>query len=227
MLLAGLAMTLAFLYVMYGAAGGVVTSFYPECLGAFRAARRRLSGADALVALAAAAGLWGISRGVDAALTSYFHAQAILEVGSPTLIGDPAPALEAVAAAVGSLFTNGAMVTIAAVMVGMLRKRWMLAALVALVAAAALSSEIRTPGELALQYGPALLTVAAAVVFCRWFGRRNYLAYALVFLVMAMRSGLLELFGTGNTGSETQGWIVAAVIVACVGWAVGPGLARR
>jgi len=222
MLLAGLAMALAFGYVMYGAAGGLVTSFYPECLGAFRAARRRLSGADTLVALGAAAGLWGISRGVDRALTGYFHAQAVLEVGAPNLIGDPAPALEAVAAALGPVFMNAAIVAIAAVLVGMLRKRWMVAGLMAAVAAAALSSEIRTLGELALQYGPALLTVACAVVFCRWFGRRNYLAYAVVFFVMALRSGLLELFGTGNAGFATQGWMVAAVAVLGTVWAVWP-----
>ena len=222
-MMALLAMSLAFGYVMYGAAGALVTSFYPECLEAFRAVRRRLLGADALVALAAAAGLWGISRGVDAALTGRFHAQAILGVGSPpSLIGDPAPALEAVATAIGPLFMDAAMIAIAALLVGMLRKRWMVAALMAVAAAAVLSSETRTPGELALQYGPALLSVACAAVFCRWFGRKNYLAYALVFFVMALRSGLLELFGTGNHGLQTQGWIVVAVAALGIAWAVLP-----
>jgi membrane protease YdiL (CAAX protease family) len=220
MMVAGLAMTLAFAYVMYGAAGALVTSFHADCLEAFRAAQRRLLGADALVALAAAAGLWGISRGVDAALTSRFHSQAILAVGAPGLIGEPAPALEAVASAIGPMFINAATIVIAVLLVGMLRKWWMLAGLV--VAAAALSSEIRTPGELALQYGPALLTVECAAVFCRWFARRNYLAYALVFFVMALRSGMMELFGTGNAGSETQGWIVVAVGALGIAWAALP-----
>ena len=227
MLLAGLAMALAFGYVMYGAAGALVTSFYPECLEAFRAAGRRLLGTDALVALAAAAGLWGVSRGADAALTGRFHAQAILAVGAPNLIGDPAPAVEAVAAVIGPLFINAAIIVIAALLVGMPRKRWMAAGLAAVAAAAVLSSEIRTPGELALQYGPALLSVACVAVFCRWFGRKNYLAYALVFFAMALRPGLLELFGSGNAGLQMQGWALVAVIVAGVGWAVGPGLARR
>jgi len=222
-MMAGLAMTLAFAYVMYGAAGALVTSFYPECVEAFRAAQRRLLGVDALVALAAAAGLWGISRGVVTALTGHFHAQAILAVGSPpNLIGDPAPALAAVAAGIGPLFINAAIVVIAAALVGMLRKRWMVAALMAVAAAAVLSSEIRTPGELALQYGPALLTVACAAVFCRWFGRRNYLAYALVFFVMALRSPLVELFGSGNAGLRTQGWMVAAVAALGIVWAMLP-----
>jgi membrane protease YdiL (CAAX protease family) len=221
-LVAGLAMSLAFGYVMYGAGAALVTSFYPECVAAFRTSRRRLLGTDALVALAAAAGLWGISRGVDAALTSRFHAQAILEVGAPNLIGDPAPALEAVAAAIGPLFINAAIIAIAALLVGMLRKAWMVAGLVAVAAAAVLSSEIRTPGELALQYRPALLTVACAAVFCRWFGRRNYLAYALVFFVMALRSGMMELFGTGNASLQTQGCMVAAVGALGIAWAVWP-----
>ena len=221
-MIAGLAMSLAFGYVMYSAAGALVTSFYPECLQAFGAARRRLLGADALVALAAAAGLWGVTRGVDAALTGRFHAQAILGVGAPNLIGDPAPALEAVAAAIGPLFMNAAIVAIASLLLGMLRKPWMVAALMAVAAVALLSNEIRTPAELALQYGPALLSVACAVVFCRWFGRRNYLAYALVFFVMALRSGLLELFGNGNPGLQTQGWIVAAVAALGIAWAVWP-----
>jgi hypothetical protein len=200
----------------------LVTSFYPECLEAFGAARRRLLGADALSALAAAAGLWGISRGVEAALTGRFHAQAILGVGAPSLIGDPAPAVEAVAAVIGPLFMNAAIIAIAALLVGMLRKRWMVAALIAVGAAAGVSNAIRTPGELALQYGPALLTVVCAAVFCRWFGRKNYLAYALVFFVMALRSGLLELFGTGNHGLQTQGWIVVAVAALGIAWAVLP-----
>jgi membrane protease YdiL (CAAX protease family) len=221
-LMAGLAMSLAFGYVMYGAAGALVTSFYPESLSALGAVQRRLSGADALVALGAAAGLWGISRAVATALTSRFHAQAIPGVGAPNLIGDPAPALEAVAAAIGPLFMNAAIIAIAVLLVGMLRKRWMVAGLVAVAAAAGLSNGIRTSGELALQYGPALLSVACAVVFCRWFGRKNYLAYALVFFVMALRSAMLELFGTGNQGLQTQGWMVAAVAALGIAWAVLP-----
>jgi hypothetical protein len=225
-MMAGLAMTLAFGYVMYVAAGALATSSYPECLQAFGTVRRRLLGADALVALGAAAGLWGISRGVAAVLTSHFHAQAILGVGAPDLIGDAAPALEAVAAAVGPLFMNAATITIAALLVGTLRKRWMLAGLIVLAAAAALSNEIRTPGELALQYGPALLSVACAVVFCHWFGRKNYLAYALVFFVMALRSALLELFGSGNAGLAAQGWMVVAVGALVMVWAVLPAWRR-
>jgi hypothetical protein len=89
-------------------------------------------------------------------------------------------------------------------------------------AAAGLSNAIRTPGELALQYGPALLTVACAAVFCRWFGRKNYLAYALVFFVMALRPGLLELLDAGNAGLQTQGWAVAVVAVLGIAWAVLP-----
>ena len=62
----------------------------------------------------------------------------------------------------------------------------------------------------------------SAVVFCRWFGRGNYLAYALVFFAMALRPGLLELFGAGNRGLQTQGSMVVAVAALGIAWAVLP-----
>ena len=53
--------------------------------------------------------------------------------------------------------------------------------LVLLVAAGAVGGAlVRTPGELALQYGIALLTGAGALLFCYRFARDNYLAYAVV-----------------------------------------------
>ena len=65
------------------------------------------------------------------------------------------------------------------------------------------------------------------MAFCRWFARNNYLAYALVLAIMAMRPLVVELLGSGNAGLQMQAGAVVAVALAGVGWAVGPGLARR
>ncbi len=79
------------------------------------------------------------------------------------------------------------------------------------------------PGPTALEYGVALVGVVCAVAFCVWFARSNYLAYVLVFGMGAVHAALTEL-RAGNAGLAMQGWIVVAVAVAALVWAVGPGL---
>jgi hypothetical protein len=86
---------------------------------------------------------------------------------------------------------------------------------------------VRTAGEFGLHYGLALITIGCAVAFCLWFGRRNWLAYALVLWLLALRRPLMELLGNGNASLDAQGWIVAAVMAVSVMWAVAPGLGRR
>ncbi|HXK06903.1 MAG TPA: hypothetical protein VMS37_31200, partial [Verrucomicrobiae bacterium] len=54
--------------------------------------------------------------------------------------------------------------------------------------------------------------------FCRYFGRRNYLAYALVIWLVALRAPLGELLGNGNLSLDVQGWIVAGVMAASILW---------
>jgi hypothetical protein len=68
---------------------------------------------------------------------------------------------------------------------------------------------------------------AAAIAFCRYFGRRNYLAYALMIWLMALRPPMTQLFGTGNSALEMQGWLLAGVVAASVIWAVAPAISRR
>jgi hypothetical protein len=93
-----------------------------------------------------------------------------------------------------------------------------------LLAFAMVSTDVRTAGEFALQYGGALAGVAAAAAFCRWFARGNYLAYLLALWALAMRRPLAEFFGNGLT---VQGWVLVGVAAAAVAWAVAPGLARK
>ena len=97
--------------------------------------------------------------------------------------------------------------------------------LVALLAA--VSQQVRTPAELALQYAVALAGCAAVVAFCWWFGRANYLAFALVFWLLSLRAPLAELFGNDLAGAHTQAWIVAAVLAVTILWLVLPAVRNR
>jgi hypothetical protein len=84
--------------------------------------------------------------------------------------------------------------------------------------------DIRTPGELALQYGIALLTAGGTLLFCKQFARSNYPAYALVFWALSFRGPLGELFGTSIPAMHLQGWIVVAVLAGSVVWALLPAM---
>jgi hypothetical protein len=100
-------------------------------------------------------------------------------------------------------------------------------AAVLLVLCAGLPSEVRTPGEWALHYTISLATAAAAIAFCWFFARRNYLAYALVLWLMALRTPMMQLFGSGNSALEMQAWLIAAIMAATLVWALAPALLRR
>jgi hypothetical protein len=191
---------------------------------ALRRENRRAMGRDALVALAAAIGLGLIVYQLNALLASVFHAQSLPSISAPEFIASRVPALSAIASAVRSWLMDGAGLALAAMLV-MRAAKSKLAIAVALVAAAALlPADVRTPGEFLVHYVGALLAIAALVAFCRWFGRRNWLAYGIVLWVAALRGPLGELFGTGNDALQTQGWIVVAVLAATVLWAVAPSL---
>jgi membrane protease YdiL (CAAX protease family) len=227
MVAAGIAMSLAFGYLLYGIAAALIFSLHPDALLAFGKIRRRIMGADALVALAAAAGGWAILRGLAEFLTNRFHAQALLEVGAPSLIGDPMPSVEGVAGALGPLFINSAAFAIAALVMGMLRKRWMVVPLIAVLAGISVSSEVHTTGEFLLQYLPGLINFGCLAGFCYWFARRNYLAYGLALFVMTLPAAWLELYGSGNAALQTQAWVVAAVGGLAVVWVLLPSLRRE
>jgi hypothetical protein len=222
-----LAMGVAFAFVMYGAAAGFLLSFFPDSVAALRPAPRRAMAVDAGVLLLLAFGLWHICHQLAEVLTDRFHTLAILGVDNPALIGLPAPAVEAVANAVRSIFAQGAMLAVLALAVQKLPKRWMLGPLTLLAVCALVSDEVRTPGEFALEYLLAFAGIACALTFCLWFARNNYLAYAMVLGMAAIHPALAELLHSGNAGLEMQGWAVVAVIAAGIAWAVGPGLVRR
>jgi len=221
-----LAMGVVFSYVMYGAASGFLLSFFPESVAALRAPQRRVMAVDAVVLLLLAMGLWHFCQALADVLTDRLHAVAILGVDSPSLIGLPVPAVTAVADVVRALFTRSAILAVLALVMQKLPKRWMLAPLTLLVVCVLVSDEVRTPGEFALEYLLAFAGIVCALAFCVWFARKNYLAYALVLGMGAVHSALAELLHSGNAGLETQGWVVVAVVVVAIAWAVGPGLVR-
>ena len=222
-----LAMGVAFAFVMYGAAVAFLLSFFPESAAALRLAQRRVLGLDAGVLLLLAAGLGFLCHQLGALLTDHFPALALLDPGSPGLIGGPAPALSAIALALPTIFSRAAILAVLALVVQKLPKRWMLAPLTLLAVCAMVSSDVHTPGEFVLEYVVAFAGIACALAFCLWFARGNYLAYAVVLGVMALHPALAELFGNGNAALQMQGWMVAGAMVAGLAWAVGPGLARR
>ena len=153
--------------------------------------------------------------------------ERLFSMGNPNLIVNTAPALAAIAGAVQSTVVSAAFLGLVVLLVRRLPRSWMVWPAGAIALFAQLPLDIRTPGEFALQYGLALATVAASVAFCIWFGRTNYLAYALVFWALALRGPLAELFGTPIASLQVQGWFVAAALAAAVIWAVGPALGRK
>ena len=209
------------------AAVALITSFYPESLSALRAESRRWLGLDAAAALLAAAGLVFFVQQMRVLLMDRFHAQALFSMGTPNLIVNTAPALAAIAGAVQSTVVSAAFLGLVVLILRRLPRSWMVWPAGAIALFVQLPLDIRTPGEFALQYGLALATAAASVAFCIWFGRTNYLAYALVFWALALRGPLAELFGTPIASLQVQGWIVAAALAATVIWAVAPALGRK
>ena len=82
--------------------------------------------------------------------------------------------------------------------------------------------DIRTPAEFALHYGTALLGIAAAAVFCFWFARRNYLAYALAFFLWSLAGPIVELASNPNQRYQFQSYILLAVAAIAILWILIP-----
>jgi membrane protease YdiL (CAAX protease family) len=220
-------MAAIFGFLMMGGAAALLTSFFPNCTAALRAVNRRVLGADAAVSLAAAIGLGlGLSH-LQAVLNNRFHALALFSLSSPELIASAAPAVSAIADAVRSVLFGGAVLAVFVLIAQRLPRRWMQIPLALVAACAILPMDVHTAGEFALHYGFACLTIACGALFCLRIARDNYLAYALVLWVMALRGPLAELFGNGNASLQMQGWMVAAALAAVLIWAIAPAWRRK
>src|SRR5689334_21135025 len=94
--------------LMIAATTAILVTFYPRAVEELRRGNRRAMGFDALMAVAAAAGMAMLWRQFEAALAGQFHAQALLSMSSPSLIASAAPAVAGVTEAVDSLFIRAA-----------------------------------------------------------------------------------------------------------------------
>jgi hypothetical protein len=214
-------------FLMLVIAAALIVTFYPRVVEELRRANRRTVGLDAAIAVMAAAGIGLLYRQLHGLLVGHFHAQAILSASAPDLIGVTAPAVAAVAGAAHSAITLGAVLALLALIVEQVGTGWKLLAAALVALCALVPGDVRTPAEFALEYALALLMVVALFTFCRFFARKNYLAYALVVWLIALRAPLAELVGNGNAFLGAQGWIVGAVMAVSILWAVSPGLRRR
>jgi hypothetical protein len=227
-----LAMGAVFGFLLMGAAAALVVTFYPDAVPSLRRGNRADMAFDALAALVAATGIALALTRFQGILVDRFHAQAVLSISSPDIIVSAAPALAAVANAVRGLLTDGALLGLVVLLAGQLAgplksMRGMRYAAVLLALCATLPSEVRTPGEFLLHYAISFVAAAAGIAFCWFFARRNYLAYALVLWLMALRTPMMQLLGTGNSALQLEGWLIAGIMAASVAWAVAPAWRGR
>jgi hypothetical protein len=224
-----LAMSAVFGFLLMAGAAALVVTFYPDALPALRRRNRAAMAFDAVAALLAATGIALALHQFQGILLDRFHAQAVLSIGSPDIIASAAPVLAALAAAVRGLLTDAALLGLLALLAWQLTRplkqmRVMRYAAALLALCATLPSEVRTPGEFLLHYTISLAMAAAGIAFCWFFARRNYLAYALVLWLMALRTPMMQLLGTGNGALEMQAWLIATIMAATLVWAVAPAL---
>jgi membrane protease YdiL (CAAX protease family) len=223
----GVALTLVGGFLMMGAIAGLLTSSFPDSINAFRAASLRWTGVDAVCAALAAVGLVLCINRLNALLNARFHASALLSIGPPSHIATASPAVAALAGAISPSAIMAAALAIIVLIARRVSPTWILSPLALVALLGTVTRQVHTPGELALQYGMAVLTGAAAYAFCLWFGRSNYVAYGVVFWALSLRTALAELFGNDLAGAHAQGWIVAAALAFTVIWVLFPARTRR
>jgi membrane protease YdiL (CAAX protease family) len=221
-----LAMSVIFAFIVMTAAAALLLSLFPDCAASLRAASRRALALDAFIAMLAAIGIFATLSQLRAVLYDLFPAQALFAIDSPDLIVSAAPAIAALADAVRSVLTSAAGLAVIVMAIRKMPRRWMLVPLALAALFVLLSPDTHTPAEFALQYGLAFASAGAYALFCYCFARGNYLAYALVFWMMALRAPAGQLFATANPALHAQAWIVVAAIPLAVIWAAYPAFVR-
>jgi len=219
-----LGMSLIFGFIFMGAAAALIATFCRDCLAAFRARNRRLLAADAVIAVLAAAGIGVFLSHLESWLMTQFHSAALFSFSSPDLIASASPAVSAVADALRSILSRGAILALAAVLVHQVRKTWILVLAGLLVIFIGLPGDVHTGGEFFLYYAFEALSLGCAVAFCFWVARGNYLAYALVIWILGLRGPMATLFANLNPGLQIQGWALGIVLVLSLVWAIAPAL---
>jgi membrane protease YdiL (CAAX protease family) len=219
----GLIIGLVFNFLIYTAAWGLLTSFYPDVSATLRATYRKTCGADAAVAMLLAVGFVVLLNHLHMLLMDRFPSQALYAIASPDVIVSAAPAVSVIASALGSTLVYAAGLAVLVKLVELLPRRWMTVPAGLLLAATLVSGDVRSIGEFVLQYGIALAAVGCGMWFCFYFARRNYLAYALALLaVSSLSHGTTQLLTQPNPALQFQGWLVIAMLAAASAWALLP-----
>jgi hypothetical protein len=214
-------------FLLMGAAAALIVTYFPDVMPAMRRANRAAMAFDALAALLAAGGIGLLLRQFQGILVNRFHAQALFSISSPDIIASAAPALAALSSAVRSLLTDAALLCLLVLLAWQLTRPWMRYAAALLALCATIPGEVRTPGEFLLNYVISLALGIGGIAFCWFFARRNYLAYALVLWLVALRTPMLQLLDTANSSLQTQGYLLAAIMLATLAWALAPAFLRH
>jgi hypothetical protein len=204
-------------------ASAIIASFYPRALEELRRANRRILGLDAVFAVGAAAGFGLLIRHLSVALTAHFHAQALIDVNAPDTLASVAPSLSALSDAPASTIALGALSGLIVMLILQAHRRAILVPGALIAVSALVDSRAHNLGEFALEYGLGLSLAAAAIIFCWYFARRNYLAYALVFWLVSLAGPFAEL---RDTSRSLHAWIIVVVIVLSLLWSIAPALSR-
>jgi len=163
--------------------------------------------------------LW---RHLAAALTAQFHAQALIDINVPDILASIAPSLTALTDAPAFVIELAATLGLIVMLILQAHRRSLLIPGALIAGLALVDSRVHTFGELAFEYGVGLMLVAAAVAFCWYFARKNYLAYALVFWLAALAGPVDELVGTSRSA---HAWVIVVVMVVSLIWSVAPAVA--
>ena len=143
----------------------------------------------------------------------------LLDFGPPVLIVNRIPVLAAVTGAIRTILFDAAVLGVIVLVFRRLRQPWMRIALLPLLAFVRMPGGFHTPAEFAFEYSIALLAVSTAALIVYAFARRNYLAYAAILWLVALRGPLAELYG--NT-KPVHFWTLLAILIAGLLWAIVP-----
>lgn len=219
----GFAIAALFGFLFFAVAVGLVISYFPGALAAWRSANRRKLGIDAGFALLASIGLGLMEHRLEGFFQLKFPALALFSIGSPDFIATPAPVVSSISSALISVLVWAG----AAVAVALILQRWgarWFAAMAVIAVAMLVPGDARTAGEFAFHYGFALFTAALLTAWCVRFARNNYLAYGLTFWAVGIQSHATGLLQTAIPALQAQGWAVLAVGVIGAIWVIAPGI---
>ncbi len=216
------AMSVIFGFLIVGGALALETSSYPDVTRLLQAGYRRVWRSHTLTALLAAIGLGMLVRFMQGWMWDRFHANALVSAANPALLVSAAPAIAAMASGIRTVVIYGALAATAGLIVQHLRKQWIIVPLALATAFVFVPSGVRTAGEFALYYSMGAIAVSALAAFSFGFARRNLLAYAIVFWILALRGPMSQLLGNPNPSYVQNGWILAAVAILTTLWAVLP-----